>query len=1050
MPRPAWVTSVRRRPAAALALALLAALAVLVSVLAPTLLRAVQQVSLAEATAPSEVDATAIVSIADVQPGRSLTAASTARSVLDSVDEGTLWDEALVASETGADVPWVSTSDGEVTGSARVSGLYSDDCGDVEIVEGSCPAGADQLMVPSSVEGVRPGDVLTLAVDGSVAELEISGRYDETSGDGRFLAAPSRAVSADPPAGGDLVVTRDGFDALLLPAKSYATLLLARPLRLDDLPAARAAITAAEASVLTEEGAETRTDVRTGLTAVLDRVGRQADAAAVIAGATALQALALAWFAQALVVQRLARVRSAEWGLARLRGIPRSRWLGSVFLEPAIAILAGAVIGAVAGSAIAFGVVRTTIGPDVPVEPLHVSAVAAAVLALVGSLVALVVASLRSARQPLDEMLARTAEPRRLGRFAAVVQAGLALVTVTVLAASVLQGDASGPGLALLAPSLVAVLVGVVGVRVATLAAGRTTTRPPRSLAAVLVGRRLGRTPSALTTAILVCLGVAIAAWSTQVAVTADRLQIDRARAAVGATTALEVSVPTGTPFVDAVRAADPGGERAMAVDVFDQGNGVGRIVAVDTERLGAVSTWSPAWSDAQTAADVRRLLAPPEAEPIVLTGSSVSITLSGVSTVVLEDIPAELSPGGIDDVSIRLTVQADDGWHTVNFGSPRDGTLTSVPGRFPCDDGCRVVWFGATSSRATAPPFGVAFTLEALATDRQPAAEQQDVLREDRWRDRVGEDVDPVRPSEATVRNADDGPGLALTLINVEGENTASISPLDAAEPLPAIVADGTRVTLFPGVDDAVVGIGPDLSPLLLVDVGHTRVLPRIGGEGVMVDLASIGRVTDPALSVAAHEVWLAPLSASEESRVRDALAAQGIEVTGTRTVAADAADLRHESTTRAGLLGLVVGGMALLLTLATVVAVRVVSRPSRISDMTALADAGVPRPRLRRIATLEMLLPASAGAVLGLGAGLLGFVLTVVRLPLVVGADAPPPADLSPSALPLVALGVGTLLLLVAAAVLSAHHELPRSRPPVTERRAPADRPAPAGGTS
>lgn len=51
MARPAWVTSVRRRPAGAVCLALLSSLAVLISVLTPMLLRAVQQQGLAEATA---------------------------------------------------------------------------------------------------------------------------------------------------------------------------------------------------------------------------------------------------------------------------------------------------------------------------------------------------------------------------------------------------------------------------------------------------------------------------------------------------------------------------------------------------------------------------------------------------------------------------------------------------------------------------------------------------------------------------------------------------------------------------------------------------------------------------------------------------------------------------------------------------------------------------------------------------------------------------------------------------------------------------------------
>jgi len=1022
---PAWSRSVRRRPAGALALVVLSALAVLVSALTPMLLRAVQQQSLAEATSRAHVDETSVVVVSDADADTTAVTTRTAADVVDAVDVGPTWRRPVVAAESGDAVPWTSSEDPDVVGEARAVGLAGSDCGDTTLVEGACPAEDDEVMVSAAWEGIAVGDEIVVRPDSGPATFVVSGRYDGTSGDGRVLAAPSRAVSADAPGVDDLVFSSRGFDSLVLEAKAYVVLVPRGPLRLDDVDRVLADAAAIEESTLGAEGAVAAARSRTGLFDVVGRFDRQSDAATVIAAATALQALALAWFAVALVVQRLARVRAAEWGLARLRGLRRGRWLATVFTEPALAVLLGGVLGAVAGWGTAVVAARAWLGDGVPVEPTAPFVVGAAALALLGSLVALGAASLRSARVPLDQLLGGTADPRRLGRLGVVVQAGLALVTVTVLVALVTQGEATGPGVALLAPSLVAVLVGVAALRVVALLGARSARRPPRSLTSLLVARRLGRTPSALTAAVLVCLGVAVSGWATQVAVTADRLQVDRARASVGATTALTVAVDEGVSFVDAVRAADPGGDRAMAVDVLRRGQGVGRIVAVDTARLGSVSSWSPAWSSAGTTDRLVDLLAPPVGDSFVLTGSSVSLDLADVATAAPDGLSTTQFPTDLADVSLRLTVQADDGWHTVDLGDPRDGTLTSVPGRFPCEAGCRVVWLGAVSSRATTPTFGVSLTVTGISTDRQATADTVEWLATDRWRDRRGDDLDPQRPLTTIIGGTptDDPtvprtPGLTLTFLDQKGGGTSSIAPLDAPEPLPAMIADGTPVSPLPGLDDAVVGIGPDVTARALTVVGHARVLPRIGGEGVLVDLPLLDRVTDAGASQAEHEVWLAPMTAAQEARVVSALSDQDVEVVATRTLADVTDRYRHAAPTRASSLALVVAAAALLLTLAGTVAARVVSAPSRRGDRAALEVAGTSRRQVRRATALEVFLPPAVGTLLGGAAGVAAYLVTVSRLPLLVGSGRTPPPDLVPSWGPLALLVVGTLALLAGVA--------------------------------
>lgn len=1033
MAEPAWSKSVRRRPAGAVALVVLSALAVLISVLAPMLLRAVQQQDLAEATSRAHVDSMSVVVISDGDGDSVRVVTRNALDVVTAVDLGPTWRTPVVAAESGDTVSWSSLADADVTGTARAVGLPESGCGDTTLVEGTCPVDEDQVMVSAATEGLSVGDEILARPDSGPVTLTVTGRYDGTTGDGRFLAAPSRAVSVDAPGVDALVFGSRGFDALVLASKTYVALVPEGPLRLADVDRVLADAAAVRQSTLSVDGAAARAQSRTGLYDVIGRVDRQSAAASVIAAATTLQALALAWFAVALVVQRLARVRAAEWGLARLRGLPRGRWLTTVFAEPALAIVLGAVLGAAAGWGCAVVAARAWLGDGAFVEPTAPLVVGAGSAALAGSLLALGAASLRSARVPLDQLLSGAADPRRLGRLGVVVQAGLALVTVVVLSSLVTQDEVTGPGVALLAPSLVALLVGVGALRLVALLAGRSARRPPRSLTALLVTRRLGRTPSALTAAVLVCLGVAVTGWATQVAVTADRLQIDRARASVGASTALTVSVRDDVDFVDAVRAADPDGDRAMAADVLRRGQGVGRIVAVDTARLGAISTWSSGWSSAGTPARLAELLAPPQGDSFLLTGSSVSLDLGGVTTAAPDGLSTTQFPTDLADVSLRLTVQAADGWHTVDFGDPHDGTLTSVPGRFPCEAGCRVVWLGAVSSRATAPTFGVGLTVTGISTDRQTTADTAEWLAADRWRDRRGDDLDPQRPVTTIIGavadddgTAPEGPGLPLTFLDQKGGGTSSVAPHDAPEPLPALIADGTAVNPLAGIDEAVVGIGPDLSARALTDVGHARILPRIGGEGVMVDLPLLDRVTDSAASAAEHEVWLAPMSSAEEARVVSALSDQGVEVVATRTLQGVTDGYRHASPTRASSLALVVGAAALLLTLAATVAARVVSAPSRRGDLTALESAGVPRRRLRRAAALEVFLPPAVGTVLGGAAGLVAYLLTVSRLPLVVGSGRVPPPDLEPSWGPLVLLVCGTLALLAGLAAVSGRIEL------------------------
>ncbi|MBE7163223.1 MAG: hypothetical protein INR72_18450, partial [Williamsia herbipolensis] len=649
-----------------------------------------------------------------------------------------------------------------------------------------------------------------------------------------------------------------GFDALHFSGTMWSVRTLRDGVGVDDLAEVRNGLRAAEEAGLTAESADAAVTVVQHLGTVLDAVDRQHAAAALVATVTGLQSLVLAWCTQAVLVARIGRARSAEWALARLRGLTLRRRLTTVLAEPVAAALVGSAVGLALAVPVAAGIARLLLDEAVPLEPRRAPVLVAAAAAVAGSLVALVVASIRPARLPLVDLLRRTSEPRTLSRTGAVVQAVGIVAASVVIAGIVTEQRITGPGVALLAPTLVAVLFSVVALRIAVplvrVSAGRRRSRGTGA-AGLLVVRRLARTPSALTAAVVVTIGVALAVSSAQTAAYAVRVQDDRAAAELGASTVLDVHVRSGVSFIDAVRhaaQADPGGTSrsvgpaAVAVESYTEGNGVGRLLAVDT--AGLARFWNADWGG-RTASDVRRMLRPTTGPSLHVTGDHLAITLGDVGDADGARIAADPS-----DTELFAVVENDRGWHRVVFGAPRDGTLTTDA---PCEAGCRVVMLGIDSTEPSGAPFALGATVLDLAgttsdgdTDRVTRA----WLAPERWRDRIGDASTPrERPSGAVGERSD---GLRVNWVDPTGTGRPAIATRDVPEPLPALVGAATDAEPFPGIAHATAGIGLDGSVQLLRVSGRAPSLPRVLDDGALVDLELANRATDPAGAVADHEV--------------------------------------------------------------------------------------------------------------------------------------------------------------------------------------------------
>ncbi|OEI70248.1 FtsX-like permease family protein [Curtobacterium sp. ER1/6] len=1022
---PFWARSIRRRPAAASVLAVLALVATVVSVLAPLLLRAAEQATLDDAVRGADPQAVSVAASAEVEIGTLSAAQGAVVATTAAAGDPDRWHDDVVVAETKA--PVSRGDDGADAGERlpRIAGL-SNDCRTAGLVAGRCPGGPDEVLVPST-SGTDVGTVLPLTVldvPEQSFRVRVVGTYDPTSRVGRVVAGPNVRFGSGGDASPDYVMSLGGFDARALTGTMWSVRTLVSGLRLDDVPAVLADVDEAKDAALSADGAASSVSVREGVGELLGGVVAGNRSATLIVAVAALQAIVLAWAAQGVVAGRIGHARAAEWGLTRLRGLPARRRASAVLLEPVVATLVGAAAGAAVGLGIAALCAPVVLGPSAPpLEPFRAPVLLALAAAVVGSLVALVVASVRAARVDLVDLLRRATEPRRLSRTGAVLQAVAVAAAVVGLVALLTEPDVTGPGVALLAPSLVALLLGVVGLRAAVAAVRRRSRRPARSVTELLVVRRIARTPSQLTVAVVVVLGVALAVSSTQVAVLGVRLADDRAAASLGAATVLDVRVPAGRTLLAAVRAADPSGRQAMAVETASTGSGVGRLVALDTTRLGAVSSWDPAWGG-RDLAELRRQLRPDTGPALRITGDRLAVTLADVGAPDGQ-AAGQVSTADPDDVDLVAVLQAADGWHQAVLGGPRDGMLTTGPGAVPCDDGCRLVWLGLANHATDGAPYGLAATVTGIAVGRGDSADRpvdRAWLVHDRWRNRIGADTLPSGGPTATVSDAREG--LRVSFVDPSGSGTPSIAPRDAPEPLPALVGADTAVVPQPGVADGTVGFGLDGGPLLLGVVGTAPALPRVLADGAMVDLTTAGLVSDPAGTAVDHEVWVAPGAAD---RVRTALARQGVQVEQTRTLA----DAQRRAERAAPVLGALVGVptaiAALVLTLLVVGGVGVVGARSRRRDVATLRTAGFHPSGLRLALFLEVAAPAAVAAVAGAVAGTAATLLTAAKLPLRDGSAPPMGTPVGAGTVAVVLLATVVVTAVVAAALTSSATRTP-----------------------
>ena len=1030
MSGPLWLRSVQRRPHTAVLLCLLSTVAVLTSMLGPLLVRAVHQSTLTDALDAGGLTGTSI----------SVSGEAAADDPWFQVRELALG--AVAAGQEAAPRHWADpqvltsstsltfyTAGPDETRSAALVSAVDSDCGAYRLVSGQCPTRTGQAMV-SAVDAqsrkIAMGEKISLSLARAPrTTVTVVGLYDAEASTTAGLTRPGTAagvaagVDADP-----VVLTARQAEELPLPVQIRASMTLRPGLAVADVPVVQSSID----QVKTTTNAQDRLlAIRSELPDVLDRVETQAAAARVLILVTDVQAVFLALFALAIVLQRIGRARAGEWSVGRLRGVPRGRWLRSIFTEPFLAILVGLPLGFAAGAVVAQLGAQLTLREGTQVEPWRWPVLAAALATTVIAVAALVAVSLPSIRRPLADLVQQESEARRLTTVGAVAHAGVFLLAAATIYQLVTGGrlSSTGPQLGLLAPGLFALAVALAAVRLAVVVVRRVTTRPPRGLAGLVVGRHAARTPSSLNPAMVIAVGVALAVFASQVLAFSERNQALRADAVTGASSVLGVSVAPGVDLLAAVRAADPGGRQAMAVQqsVVVASNGVARIVAVDSPRLAAVSRWSTDWS---SVTDLVPALTGSRGAPILLRGERVEIGLAQLDVLPLR-LPETAPPDAAyppPPPDLALTVEAEGRWQTINLGplqrSARQQRLTAA---LPCLTPCRLVSLGLAAGENA--PYRATFTVTDVATDIQPAADSAGWLQlEQGWHAQTANDTQPEPTAMATPAASDRG--LAIVAYDVKGGSVTAVSPGDTVDPLPAVLGPATSGTPVPGRVGSISGLGLDGQEQRLSVVGTAAVLPRLLDDGVLVDLGNARNLSDPSQSQMVDQVWLAPGAAPE---IEQRLAANGIRVQSRELLSSTRSALEQQATTRGAAVAVIISAAALLLSLLALVAARWADAGRRGADWRALREGGVSRRQLRRLVRIEIAAPAVLAVLVGLLSGAVAARIAASRLPLV-DADAPgPPLDLDLAWWAILLVGSGAVLVIGVVAQLGALAEV-RSR--------------------
>jgi hypothetical protein len=927
----------------------------------------------------------------------------------------------------------VTRADGPL-GPARTS-WHPGACSGVRLVAGRCIRADDEALVSSRLLSdyrMRLGERLTVAITGPPAAVGrpagrdprvvvVVGTYDIDSADPQVWGSRRPARLREGPLGNiieidEILLSRAKVGAVTEEVDTVAFRLL-RPTvtTLEQVDATGDATRATLAELETRQGEARRrapdsTAVWTpssGLPQLLDDMSRQRGEIRSLSLVVAAQLVLLSWFVLFLVVAATTEERAGEVALAKLRGLGLWRTtalgLAEVTLLLAVATPLGLLVGLLADRALVGAALRP--GTTAAVDGTTVVAVVAGLL---GAIVASALAVRRFVVAPVLDQLRRTGGTRAaLARSFAVDAVALALAAEGVY---LLRRGGEDP-IALLTPGLLALAAGLLAVRLLPLLSRIEVrrTRASTRIASFLAVRNVARRPGGARLVVLLTVSTALGVFSVSSWSVASAVRADRARQEVAAAEVLHVTAASPTALLSAVRRADPGGRWAMAA-VQVASTSTGPVLAVDTPRLAAVTSWDPGWAGTDAGA-VLAALRPPVGQPVRVrerVGVTATTTLAPASTPVQLVVRLERADGVQTAVPVA-TLTRGQAVHTVRL---RD-----------CAQPCRLLGF-VLQGTTLGNTYGAGeVTITAIADGGGRVADH--LAKPSAWR------VVPAKPGidasfAPATRTLEAGAGgLTASFDQLSTNDTMRIDVADHPATVAALVGSGTTLEAVSGSRGSF--FGSDLSgENLVVQPAGRGVLPRLGREGMLVDLEYVAATSTRTRVEADPQVWLA---AAAPPSVRAALTAAGLAPGTTESLAERRAELDRDGTALALLLFLVAAIVATVLSTGTVLALSFVSGRRRSYELAALRSLGAPTRVLVRAGRREQVFLVVVGVLLGTVTGVAATLAALTALPAITGAGLAP-VERGPQPLPVALFVVAVLGLVTVVAHLGARRVVAGAR--------------------
>ncbi len=949
----------KARRSAAAVMFVVAVLAIAAAAIGPMFLKSADTsvlTSAVRAAAPGQTDLTFIDNGGATQMSKLSTAAKTVE-----VQSGGLLSPPLFTIDVGSHF-LLRTQEYAADILAR-----SDICAHLTFVEGTCPRRADDVAI--SERSAAASDL------GVGARLQISDSHTSiTTGmtiTGVYVS-PAKVDNNywkdenyfDYGTGGPPVVELDPLVATF--ATVLATSPVAEPQLSVDL-AWRADATLSGASVLDSTVVKVKSTLfshyglaaSTGLTSLISATRLDDDLMSTVVLAIVLQLILLSL----LILYTLGRStllgRRQESEFARRHGFPRSALIALAIGEPATLIVAALPVGVlVAWGALAL-LTKTLFIAGTPVS-FPATAVAFAVGTCVAGVAAMTVASSELWRSRSLSKLQATLVSIAVDAFAVA----LALTGLLSLATKgSLSGSHADP-LAALAPGLLALGAGVIGLRLAAVVIRAVIARNGETsrVAWFLALRQIGRRPSVLRQLLPLTAATAVLLFAVGSFFLASSNRSLVAHFDVGAARVVDVTAPPLFNLEAAVRRADPSGREAMAVAYYS--SPTGELLGVDTSRLAAVGVWPSALAP-ESLADLAHELSPRVPPGVSFSGDALRLTLG-----VAEGTPRI-------ELGVSIFGETYQNSKTIFVGPIVAGLHNyTIPLAGLCTGTCRLTGLAPNWVNPFNPySKKVAFVLHGVA-ERQGG----------QWRDvRFGAGHPgtwDAQPSSIHVTST--GRPCCQVAFSIPGVQLQSsgliLSPVNLPAATPAIVSTRIEITDPPVPPRGNLTLNLDGSLLTVHPLAFVSTLPLLGDHGALVDYVFAQRAIIRRGNDTTYQVWLAP---SASPAILQRLRTDGVVIGPIALASTRLGELDHSGVALAYTVALFVAPIAALLAIGTVSFVIVLDGRRRRREFTSLSLDGVPTATVRRALLVENAMVLGVALVVGAAIGFATDSLAFTSLP-------------------------------------------------------------------